>query len=73
MVLISATVIKNVDELRTTMEQMERLIRALDDLKVSVLPHNPELFAMIAEAPLEDLDRLRLEISGYVHAMKPSA
>lgn len=55
------------------MEQMERLIRALDDLNANVLPRNPELFATMAEAPLEDLDRLRDEISGYVHELKPSA
>jgi hypothetical protein len=66
-------VIKNVDQLRVTMEQMERLIRALDDLKANVLPQNPELFATMAEAPLEDLDRLREEVSSYVHELKPSA
>ena len=65
--------IKNVDQLWVTMEQMERLIRALDGLKANVLPRNPELFATMAEAPLEDLDRLRDEISGYVHELKPSA
>jgi hypothetical protein len=64
--------IKNVDQLRNTMQQMERLIRALDDLKVNVLPRNPELFATMAEAPLEDLDRLREEVSGYVHELKPT-
>ena len=44
--------IMDVDQLRTAMEQMERLIRALDDLKANVLPHHPELFATMAEAPL---------------------
>jgi len=42
-------------------------------LKTNVLPQNPELFATMVEAPLEDLDRLRDEISGYVHELKPSA
>ena len=65
--------IKNFDQLRITMQQMERLIRALDDLKANVLPQNPELFATMAEAPLEDLDRLREEVSGYVHELKPTA
>ncbi|MEX0676050.1 MAG: hypothetical protein WD063_03175 [Pirellulales bacterium] len=65
--------IKNIDQLRITMQQMERLILALDDLKVNVLPRNPELFATMAEAPLEDLDRLREEVSGYVHELKPTA
>jgi hypothetical protein len=55
------------------MQQMERLIRALDDLKANVLSQNPELFATMAEAPLEDLDRLREEVSGYVHELKPTA
>jgi hypothetical protein len=65
--------IKNVDQLRVTMQQMERVIRALDDLKANVLPQNPQLFATMAEAPLEDLDRLRKEVSGYVHELKPTA
>ena len=65
--------IKNFDQLRITMQQMERLIRALDDLKENVLPHNPELFATMAEAPLDDLGKLRLEITGFVHELKPSA
>ena len=54
------------DRLRVTMQQMERLIAALDDLKENVLPQNPRLFATLAEAPLEDLSRLRQEIHGYV-------
>ena len=65
--------IKNVDRLRVTMEQMERLILALDDLKENVLPRDPKLFATMAEAPLEDLDRLREEIHGYAHDLKPTA
>jgi hypothetical protein len=65
--------IKNLDQLRVTMEQMGRLIAALDDLKLTVLPNNPQLFALMAEAPLEDLDRLRDEVNGYVLEMRPSA
>jgi hypothetical protein len=55
------------------MEQMGRLIRALEDLKRTVLPKDPKLFATMAEAPLDDLERLRNEINDYVHALKPSA
>ena len=47
---------------RVTMQQMERLLLALDDLKVNVLPKDPRLFAAMAEAPLEDLQRLCREI-----------
>ena len=60
------------DRLRITMLQMDKLIRALEDLKQTVLPNNPKLFAMMSEAPLDDLNRLRLELSGYVEQLKPA-
>jgi hypothetical protein len=60
------------DRMRVTMQQMERLIRALDDLKINVLPKNPQLFATMSEAPLDDLDKLREELSGYVRELKPA-
>ena len=63
----------NVDQLRTTLEQMERLLRALDDLKENVLPKDPVLFAVMAEAPLDDLARLRNEIHGYAHELQTTA
>jgi hypothetical protein len=55
------------------MEQMERLIRALDDLRDTILVQDPRLFATLAEAPLDDLDRLRKEVNGYIRELKPSA
>ncbi len=60
------------DRLRITMLQMDKLIRALEDLKQTFLPNNPTLFAMMSEAPLDDLNRLRLELSGYVEELKPA-
>jgi len=65
--------IKELKQLQVTMEQMERLIRALEDLKETVLPSNPELFAAMAEGPLEDLGRLREEVNGFVHELKTTA
>ena len=65
--------IKDVNRLQVTMEQMERLIRALEDLKETILPKDPKLFAVMAEAPLQDLGRLREEVSGFVHELKPTA
>jgi len=35
-----------------TMAQMERVIRALQDLQQKVLPQNPMLFATMAEAAI---------------------
>jgi hypothetical protein len=55
------------------MEQMERLICALDDLKENVLPKDPTLFAVMAEAPLEDLGKLRMEIREYINELQPAS
>lgn len=64
---------RDLNRLRVTMEQMERLIRALDDLKENVLPKDPTLFATMAEGPLEDLERLRKEVREYVDELQPTA
>ena len=64
--------IHNVQQLRVTLQQMERLIRALEDLKENVLSTNPQLFATLAEAPLEDLGRLREEINAYAEELTPA-
>ena len=61
------------DRLLVTVEQMERLLRALDDLRSNVLPQNPQLFAVMCEGPLEDLSRLRNELHGFVVQLRPSA
>ena len=65
--------IKDPNQLLVTLQQMERLMHALDDLKENVLPTNPVLFAAMAEAPMDQLASLRHEISGYVHELKPTA
>ena len=65
--------IRDVARLQVTLQQMERLIRALDDLKHNVLPKDPQLFATMAEAPLEDLQRLRREVSGFVQELAATA
>ena len=65
--------IKDVVRLQITMQQRERLIAALDDLKENVLPKDPQLFAVLAEAPLEDLQRLRREVNGFVQELAATA
>ena len=65
--------IRDVVRLQVTMQQMERLLAALDDLKVNVLPKDPQLFGVLAEAPLEDLQRLRHELSGFVQELAATA
>lgn len=63
--------IKDPNHLRLTLQQMKRLLRALDDLKDTVLPKDPQLFAVMAEAPLEDLDRLRQEVEDFLDQLQP--
>ena len=62
--------IEDPKQLRVTLEQMQRLLCALDDLKEEVLPKDPQLFAVMAEAPLEDLDRLRQDSPPYTFFAK---
>lgn len=62
--------IANEQELRVTVEQQGRLLRALEDLKETVLPKNPQLFAVLAESCLDDLERLRSEIADYLEPAK---
>jgi hypothetical protein len=65
--------IADVDRIRVTMQQMDRVLRALEDLRLTILPKNPQLFASMAEAPLDDLKRLRSEINEYVVELAPTA
>ena len=65
--------IEDTNPLRVTLLQMSRLLSALNDLKEQVLPKDPQLFAVMAEAPLEDLDRLRQEVKGFLDQHQPIA
>jgi hypothetical protein len=44
--------IKNDHEFQQTLEQLERMYRALAALRKDVLPKNPRTFAVLAEGPL---------------------
>ena len=64
--------IRDMRRATVTMEQMDRVLRALEDLRQSVLPSDPQLFATLAEAPLDDLQRLRKEVNDYVKELGSS-
>lgn len=64
---------QDLNRLRVSMEQLERLIRALDDLKENVLPKDPALFATMAEGPLEDLERIRKDLREHIDEWQPTA
>jgi hypothetical protein len=65
--------IEDANQLRVTLQQMQRLLWALADLKENVLSQDPKLFATMAEAPLEDLNRLRQEVESFLDQLKPVA
>ncbi len=65
--------IEGTNQLRVTLQQMQRLLSALADLKAEVLLQDPKLFAAMAEAPLEDLDRLRQEVEDFLDQLTPVA
>jgi hypothetical protein len=58
--------IEETNQLRLALQQMGRLLSALEDLKEQVLPKDPKLFAAMAEAPLEDLGRSRQQVEGFL-------
>ena len=63
----------DVDRVSLALQQLERLLRALEDLRENVLPRDPTLFATMAEAPLDDLERLRQELADFLQETKSSA
>ncbi len=63
----------DMSRVKVTLEQIARLISALDDLKQNVLPRDPQLFAVMAEGPLDDLQRMRGEICQYVEELQATA
>ncbi len=52
-------------ELGQALEQMERMYRALAALRRDVYPINPSQFALLAEGPEDELQRLQREIDVY--------
>jgi hypothetical protein len=65
--------IEGTNQLRVILQQMQRLLWALADLKEQVLPQDPKLFATMAEAPLEDLESLRREVESFLDRLMPVA
>jgi hypothetical protein len=60
--------ITNEAEFQQTLEQLERMYRALADLRRQVLPKNPRMFAVMAEGPLDYSRQFPEEIEAYVGA-----
>jgi hypothetical protein len=52
-------------EFQQTLDQLERMQRALSDLRERVLPVNPQLFAVMAEGPLDYIRQFHEELEEY--------
>jgi hypothetical protein len=60
-------------ELQQTLEQMERMYRALEDLRRTVLPLNPRNFAVLSEGPLDYIRQFHEELEAYRQSLLADA
>jgi hypothetical protein len=58
--------IANEQQMQQTVEQMERMCRALSALQTEVWPQSHRQFALMAEGPLEQLRRLEEDLSQFI-------
>jgi hypothetical protein len=54
---------------QVTIGAMKLMVEALEDVGQQ-LPRNPTLFSLLAESPLEDLRRMRIELEDHLAALK---
>jgi hypothetical protein len=63
--------IQNEAELAQSMEQMERMYRALARLRSEVAPVSDAKFRLLAEGPIDEIRKLRREIDDYLGIFEP--
>ena len=62
--------IENTEQLQQAIEQMGRMQRILQSYHTDILPKNARNFAIFAEAPLDEIRRLREDIARYVEHLE---
>jgi hypothetical protein len=62
----------SVHRAQITFGAMKLMVNSLEDV-VRQLPKNPEVYAALAESPLEDLRRLRDELDAHLAQLKPAS
>lgn len=60
--------ITNEREFQQALEQLARMYRALAALRDEVFPHSARTFALMAEGPLDEIQRLIKQIDDYTGA-----
>jgi len=58
--------IENEQQLNQCIEQLERMYRALAELRSRVLPSDPIRYQLMAEGPADEVRRLQSEIETYL-------
>ena len=62
--------IDHLQRIQCTLEAMTKMIQVLEGLRNEGLEKNPQLFAVLAEAPLDELSRMKLEIDDHIQKLK---
>jgi len=62
--------IETTAELQQAIEQMGRMQRILESYHTDILPKNPRNFAVFAEGPLDEIQKLQAEIADYVSRLE---
>ena len=57
-------------QLQQAIEQIQRLCRALNSLRVDIFPQNPKNFAILAEGPVDEIRKLQAEIDAYISGLE---
>lgn len=57
-------------QLQQALEQIQRLCRALDSLRVDIFPRNPKNFAIMAEGPVDEIRKLQADIDAYISRLE---
>jgi len=53
-------------EFQKSLQQLERMYRALATLRAEVVPQSAANFQLLAEGPIDEINRLRREIDEYL-------
>ena len=56
------------NQLRVSLQQLQRVIEAIRSAKAEVLPKNADLFASLVEGYVEELARIQQEVDEYLSA-----
>ena len=58
--------IENDDQLQLTFEQLGRMCKVLAHFRATILPINPRQYALFAEGPIDEIQKLETEINTYL-------